>query len=331
MNPFYQQHHRLPQQLPQQYAHIGDYIFPGHVPKQQQLQEQENIGASGGESPQYSYGNYHLQQHQQESVPNHQHQLLHHQQQFNNNQENSGANSDGPQPQYAYPPQYHHQQAVNYETASGPSSSSGYRGPFDQVNYIPYGQQHYQHQPYQTEESSNQDAVSYQSFNIGSPNQDMSSSDQGSSHGLNNPVVADQDGISHAHHSSPQQHSSSSLMTSGSSPSAQHSDLYSSSGSYVRSKYYPKPESYQFSARPVDYSGSATIDVHKVLDSFIRSAGLSPQGDHENVKKVSGVGNLAYAASGLKPVLSVKKLISYPFYFSSSGDKPTSYGSNNIR
>ncbi|OTF80869.1 hypothetical protein BLA29_002000 [Euroglyphus maynei] len=57
-----------------------------------------------------------------------------------------------------------------------------------------------------------------------------------------------------------------------------------------------------------------TLDVHQVLDQFIRSAGLSPQGDHENANK-----DRAYNED---KALSVKKLYSYPFYFSSSGDRP---------
>ncbi|KAH7645094.1 uncharacterized protein LOC124492727 [Dermatophagoides farinae] len=57
-----------------------------------------------------------------------------------------------------------------------------------------------------------------------------------------------------------------------------------------------------------------TLDVHQVLDQFIRSAGLSPHGDHENANK-----DRAYNDD---QALSVKKLYSYPFYFSSSGDRP---------
>ncbi|KAI2802036.1 hypothetical protein BLOT_010228 [Blomia tropicalis] len=95
------------------------------------------------------------------------------------------------------------------------------------------------------------------------------------------------------------------------------------------SAYQPQPQSAQpgpidqrnyFQAKPYGQS-PGTIDVHQVLDQFIRSAGLSPQGDHDSVKS-----GMYGAESNLKPAVSIKKLISYPFYFSSSGDKPTSYG-----
>ena len=76
-------------------------------------------------------------------------------------------------------------------------------------------------------------------------------------------------------------------------------------------------------------SNAGTIDVHQVLDQFIRSAGLSPQGDHENAK-----GDQSYAESETKPVFTFKKLYSYPFYMSSSGtDKSssTAYHGSSIR
>ncbi|UXI22231.1 runt-like protein [Sarcoptes scabiei] len=68
-----------------------------------------------------------------------------------------------------------------------------------------------------------------------------------------------------------------------------------------------------FKSRPYG-SNPGTLDVHKVLDQFIRSAGLSPKGDHDNV----------YNGNSDEKALSVKKLYTYPFYFSSSGDRPTS-------
>lgn len=67
-----------------------------------------------------------------------------------------------------------------------------------------------------------------------------------------------------------------------------------------------------FKSRPYG-NNPGTIDVHQVLDQFIRSTGLSPHGDHDSTNK-------GYTDD---KALSVKKLYSYPFYFSSSGDKPS--------
>lgn len=95
------------------------------------------------------------------------------------------------------------------------------------------------------------------------------------------------------------------------------------------SYYYPKKggqigtSPYTFHANPSQANAfnskpygnqPGTLDVHQVLDQFIRSAGLSPHGDHENANK-----DRAYNED---QALSVKKLYSYPFYFSSSGDRP---------
>ncbi|KPM11179.1 cytochrome P450-like protein 25 [Sarcoptes scabiei] len=75
-----------------------------------------------------------------------------------------------------------------------------------------------------------------------------------------------------------------------------------------------------FKSRPYG-SNPGTLDVHKVLDQFIRSAGLSPKGDHDNV----------YNGNSDEKALSVKKLYTYPFYFSSSGDRPTSIRLESIK
>lgn len=69
-----------------------------------------------------------------------------------------------------------------------------------------------------------------------------------------------------------------------------------------------------FNARPYGPAPD-TIDPHKVLDNFLISNGLSPDGHHDSIKS-GGKYN-----DGLKNVLSVKKLVSIPFYLSTSGDK----------
>lgn len=87
---------------------------------------------------------------------------------------------------------------------------------------------------------------------------------------------------------------------------------------YPSSNYRPQTpsQSQTFASRPYG-PGPGSIDVHQVLDQFIRSAGLSPQGDHDSVR-----GDNSFAESQTKPVFSLKKLYSYPFYMSASGDKP---------
>ena len=67
-----------------------------------------------------------------------------------------------------------------------------------------------------------------------------------------------------------------------------------------------------------------TIDVHQVLDQFIRSAGLSPQGDHESEAAHSN----SFAKAGTSPVLVFKKLFSFPFYVSTDPNVVDIYGKN---
>lgn len=137
-------------------------------------------------------------------------------------------------------------------------------------------------------------------------------------------MTADQDGIANNYQFTQQQLMAAqsgnvpyTMGNSGNGNSGQHPSV---AASYNRPQYAYPSAGDQFASRPYS-SNPGTLDVHQVLDQFIRSAGLSPQGDHGAVK-----GDQHYDGSDLKPALSVKKLISYPFYFSSSGDKPTSYG-----
>ena len=67
-----------------------------------------------------------------------------------------------------------------------------------------------------------------------------------------------------------------------------------------------------------------TIDVHQVLDQFIRSAGLSPQGDHE----AEAAHSSSFAKAGTSPVLVFKKLFSFPFYVSTDPNVVDIYGKN---
>ena len=72
-----------------------------------------------------------------------------------------------------------------------------------------------------------------------------------------------------------------------------------------------------------DYGQSPnTIDVHKVLDQFIRSAGLSPQGDHEAQASHAS----SFAKAGTTPVFVFKKLFSFPFYLSADPNIVDLYG-----
>jgi hypothetical protein len=73
---------------------------------------------------------------------------------------------------------------------------------------------------------------------------------------------------------------------------------------------------------PQSYGSSpGTMDFNQVLDQFVRSAGLSPQGDHE-AQSLQSKGD-SFAQSETSPVFSFKKLYSFPFYLSTdqnSGD-----------
>ncbi|XP_074605666.1 uncharacterized protein LOC141858729 isoform X2 [Brevipalpus obovatus] len=55
--------------------------------------------------------------------------------------------------------------------------------------------------------------------------------------------------------------------------------------------------------------GPNNVDFHAVLDQFVRSAGLSPHGDHDTAAST-------IQAKGDTPVFSFKKLYSFPFYLS---------------
>jgi len=265
---------------PYGYLYNQEYLTSGLQPQQfsqfvvaqQQQQPSGYYVASGSEAPGYAYGTYRGVQQQQQQQP---------------------SNSDGPQPQYAYPPQY-----VQHQ---------GYR-PSQAAYYRPYGNGQ---QSFQSEESSNQVAFQNPESQQQQPQLQQESPRQPMS------TVADQDGISYVAQS-PQQQQQFSYQNSGydqMTASASNVQPQEAQASVYRPTVYYRPRPYR--------SSPATLDVHQVVDDFIRSTGLSPQGDHENVP-----GDYAYAES--KPVFSLKKLYSYPFYFSSSGDKATSYG-NSIR
>lgn len=64
----------------------------------------------------------------------------------------------------------------------------------------------------------------------------------------------------------------------------------------------------------------ANLDFHAVLDQFVRSAGLSPTGDHEPAAST-------IQSKGDTPVFSFKKLYSFPFYLSTD-QQPADQGFN---
>lgn len=66
------------------------------------------------------------------------------------------------------------------------------------------------------------------------------------------------------------------------------------------------------------YNANGNLDLHQVLDQFVRSAGLSPQGDHE--AQASTI-----QSKGDSPVFSFKKLYSFPFYLSSDSSATEGY------
>lgn len=66
---------------------------------------------------------------------------------------------------------------------------------------------------------------------------------------------------------------------------------------------------------------SGSPDFSAVLDSFVRGAGLSPHGAHDQEAAASNL-----QAKGDTPVFSFKKLYSFPFYLSS--ENPTNEGFN---
>lgn len=75
---------------------------------------------------------------------------------------------------------------------------------------------------------------------------------------------------------------------------------------------------------PQSYGSSpGTMDFHQVLDQFVRSAGLSPQGDHEG-HALQSKGD-SFTQSGTTPVFSFKKLYSFPFYMSTDPNVAEGY------
>lgn len=86
-----------------------------------------------------------------------------------------------------------------------------------------------------------------------------------------------------------------------------HQTQFIPSGTYTAQNYGQSPN---------------TIDVHQVLDQFIRSAGLSPQGDHEAQASHAS----SFAKAGTTPVFVFKKLFSFPFYLSADPNVVDLYG-----
>jgi len=195
--------------------------------------------------------------------------------------------------QYPYTDYASYQQMFNQQLYQNPEFASQLQAAQQQLNaqYNNYNQESYQ----QSQQGvANQQSGQYQGQSQYTSGQDMMSPHQQSSQqqsaDAQDSVVPDQNG---------------------------------QGGNYMEESaphpVYGRPQAYQsdpnqFHGRPYGNS-PGTIDVHQVLDSFIRQAGLSPQGDHDN----------AVAGSEVKPVFSVKKLYSYPFYLSASGNKPTSH------
>ncbi|KAH9395435.1 hypothetical protein TYRP_020754 [Tyrophagus putrescentiae] len=290
--------------LQQQQA--SEYVFPGISASQSGGFAFGNYGSPNGnnaqQQPQFYYNQAgqdnsayanqgEQQQYQQQGGEQHQphHHLHHHPQQYHMQQQQPNS--------FHHPGGYHHQQQQHFQQTGQ--------------------QQQYQHGP---------GAL----FLLSS-----------SMVGQHSAVTADQDGIASNSNSNNNGPSSSALSFSQQTPlmtaaqsqavaaylnansnAAVQQQFPGFAASYNRPQYAPYPEGQKAYGGGGGGSNPGTLDVHQVLDQFIRSAGLSPQGDHEAVK-----GDQHYAdGADLKPALSVKKLISYPFYFSSSGDKPTSYG-----
>ena len=67
-------------------------------------------------------------------------------------------------------------------------------------------------------------------------------------------------------------------------------------------------------------SNGQNVDFHKVLDNFVRSAGLNPNGDHD----VAASSNVEQKDT--TPVFSFKKLYSFPFYLN-AGEPNSNEGS----
>lgn len=81
---------------------------------------------------------------------------------------------------------------------------------------------------------------------------------------------------------------------------------------------------------PQSYGSSpGTIDPYQVLDQFVRSAGLNPQGDHE-AQSLQSKGD-SFAQSGTSPVFSFKKLYSFPFYMSTDPNVPDNFYKRHTR
>jgi len=75
---------------------------------------------------------------------------------------------------------------------------------------------------------------------------------------------------------------------------------------------------------PQATDSAQSLDIHQVLDELIRSAGLSPQGDH-SPQALQSKGD-SFAKSGTSRVFSFKKLYSFPFYLSNDQSAVEGYG-----
>lgn len=102
---------------------------------------------------------------------------------------------------------------------------------------------------------------------------------------------------------------------------------YSPAASYSYPSFaYPAPTPVAAASGPYPSfaPASGSPDFHAVLDSFVRSAGLSPTGAHDQEAAASSI-----QAKGDTPVFSFKKLYSFPFYLTS--DNAASDGGFNLQ